>query len=141
MSGAVYPFGYGLSYMPRRYSNLRVDGDYSTCDIANGKCYTVRVDVENLGDKSISETVCMYISASEQPVIRRVKELADFKRVAIKPGQKVTVELSLGKAAVSYFDRDGKQKIGSGRFVISVGVNPGEELKDELYIDGEEIMA
>lgn len=139
LSGVVYPFGYGLSYMPRRYSNLRVDGNYTTADIANGKCYTVRVDVENLGDKPISETVCMYISASEQPVIRRVKELADFKRVALEPGQKTTVELSLGKASVSYFDHAGKQKVGPGRFVISVGVNPGEEMKVEMYIDGEEI--
>ena len=125
--------------MPRRYSNLRGEGNYNTEDIAKGKRYKIYVDVENLGDKPIDEIVCMYISANEQPVMRRIKELADFKRVSINPGQKITVELSLGKEAISYFDWEGKQKIGPGRFTVSVGVNPDEELKVELFVDGEEI--
>ena len=139
LSRVIYPFGYGLSYMPRRYSNLRGEGNYNTEDIAKGKRYKIYVDVENLGDKPIDEIVCMYISANEQPVMRRIKELADFKRVSINPGQKITVELSLGKEAISYFDWEGKQKIGPGRFTVSVGVNPDEELKVELFVDGEEI--
>lgn len=134
LSNAIYPFGYGLSYMPRKYSNLRVDGDYSLEDIANGRSVTVCVDVENLGDKPINETVCMYISANEQPILRRIKELADFKRISLQPKEKMTVELSLGKDALSYLDAEGKQILGPGRFVISAGVNPDEELKLELKL-------
>ena len=139
LPNAIYSFGYGLSYMPKKYSNLRIDGDYSLQDIADGKCYAVYVDVENLGNKPITETVCMYISASEQPVLRRIKELADFKRVTIQPGEKSTVELTLGKDALSYYNRVGEKKIGPGLFVVSSGVNPNDELKVELRIDGKEI--
>lgn len=135
-SGVIYPFGYGLSYMPKSYSNLRVGGNYSTEDIANGKCYTVSVDVENLGDKPIKETVCMYISASKQPVYRRAKELADFKKIVLQPGEKTTVELCLGKDSISYLDKNAKRRLGPGKFVVSVGVNPDEELQFELQLEG-----
>lgn len=134
LSNAIYPFGYGLSYMPRKYSNLRIDGDYSIGDIENGKRYRVFVDVENLGSEPICETVCMYISAHEQPVLRRVKELADFKRISLQPKEKATVELSLGKESLSYIDREGKYKLAPGLFCVLVGVNPGEELKEEIRI-------
>lgn len=141
LSGILYPFGYGLSYMPRRYSSLKIEGDYSTEDIANGKCFKVSVCVENLGDKPIDETVCMYISASEQPVIRRKKELADFKRVKLQPGEKLTAELYLGKNALAYYDCNGKRRLGYGRFVVSVGVNPDEEMHEVLCLEGEDISA
>ena len=136
LSGVIYPFGYGLSYMPKRYSNLRVEGDYSTEDIANGKYYTVSVDVENLGDKPIKEIVCMYIYATEQPVLRRSKELADFKKILIQPGEKTTVKLRLDKASLSYIDKNAKRRLGPGHFVISAGVNPDKELRCELTLDG-----
>lgn len=140
-SAILYPFGYGLSYMPRQYSNLRFTGDYSTKDIADGKCFTVSVDVVNLGNKPIKETVCMYLSAHEQPFMRRRKELADFKCVDLQPGEKKTVELSLGKRALSYLDQDGKRRLGQGRFVISAGVNPDEELQTELRLGGADVTA
>lgn len=72
LSNAVYPFGYGLSYMPKKYSDLHINGNHSIKDIENGHSFTVCVDVENLGDKPINETVCMYISADQQPVLRRI---------------------------------------------------------------------
>lgn len=139
LPGIIYPFGYGLSYMPRRYSNLRIKGNYSTEDIAAGKCFTVCVDVENLGDKPIDETVCLYISGSEQPVMRRRRELADFRRVKLQPGQKLTAELSLGKDALAYTDWNGCRRLGHGLFEVMVGVNPGEELRVGLRLDGAEI--
>lgn len=141
LPGIIYPFGYGLSYMPRRYSNLRIAGNYSTEDIAAGKCFKVFVDVENLGDKPIDETVCMYISGSEQPVMRRRKELADFIRVKLQPGQKLTAELSLGKDALAYTDWNGRRRLGHGLFEVLAGVNPGDELRAKLNLDGADISA
>ena len=134
LSNEIYPFGYGLSYMPKKYSDLRISGDYSLEDIENGKSFTVSVEVENLGDKPINETVCMYISADEQPVMRRIKELSDFKSVALLPNEKKTVEFSLDKEALSYTDRNGKRVLGTGHFVVSAGVNPDEELKAEIRL-------
>lgn len=134
LSNAIYPFGYGLSYMPKKYSNLCIDDNHNIEDIANGQCFTVSVDVENLGDKAINETVCLYISAEQQPVKRRAKELSDFKSVTLQPKQKKTVEFSLGKEALSYTDYNGKRVSGTGRFIISTGANPDEELQFELKL-------
>lgn len=83
----------------------------------------------------------MYLSAHEQPFMRRRKELADFKCVDLQPGEKKTVELSLGKRALSYLDQDGKRRLGQGRFVISAGVNPDEELQTELRLGGADVTA
>ncbi len=134
LSNAIYPFGYGLSYMPKKYSNLRVNGNYKLEDIENGQSFTVSVDIENLGHKAINETVCIYISAEQQPVKRRAKELSDFKSVTLQPKQKKTVEFSLGKEALSYTDYNGNRVLGTGRFIVSAGVNPDDELQFELKL-------
>lgn len=135
LSGTIYPFGYGLSYMPRRYSNLRVEGGHSMEELENGASFAVRVDVENLGDATIREVVCLYFTAKGQPVLRRGRELVDFRRVELLPGQKRTVDFAVGKEALSYLDQDGRRKLGPGRFVLSAGVNPDQEMQVEIDLN------
>ena len=135
LPGAVYPFGYGLSYMPRRYSNLRAEGNCSIEEMENGAHFVARVDVENLGEAPIREVVCLYLKAEGQPVQRRGRELADFRRVELLPGQKRTVDFALGKDVLSYVDQEGRRRLGSGRFVLSAGVNPDEEMQTEIVLN------
>ena len=104
-------------------------------ELENGASFAVRVDVENLGDATIREVVCLYFTAKGQPVLCRGRELVDFRRVELLPGQKRTVDFAVGKEALSYLDQDGRRKLGPGRFVLSAGVNPDQEMQVEINLN------
>jgi beta-glucosidase len=96
----LYPFGYGLSYTTFEYSNLRT----SAPQPGPGGAITVSVDVKNSGDRPGEEVVQLYVRHIESKVQRPGKELRGFKRVALQPGERKTVELPLPTKSLAYWD-------------------------------------
>ena len=96
----LYPFGYGLSYTTFEYSNLRT----SAPQPGPGGAITVSVDVKNSGDRPGEEVVQLYVRHIESKVQRPGKELRGFKRVALQPGARKTVELPLPTKSLAYWD-------------------------------------
>ena len=92
----LYPFGYGLSYTDFRYSNLQITRE--------GESVTVSVDVENIGNVDGKEVVQLYVSPKNPSVDRPVRELKAFRKVFVKAGDSVTVDLQLDKDAFTYYD-------------------------------------
>ena len=78
-----WPFGYGLSFTRFGYTDLRVDGN------------TVTVTVRNIGDRSGSEIVQLYMEAPQNGLHRPVRELRGFRKVTLAPGEASTVEFIL----------------------------------------------
>jgi len=95
----LYHFGYGLSYTKFEYSNLKTSSNELKAD----DTITVSVDIENIGDKAGEEVVEMYVDYINSSVQRPKKELKGFKRVMVKAGEKVTVELSLDSKDTAYW--------------------------------------
>ncbi|GJM78925.1 hypothetical protein HMSSN139_14210 [Paenibacillus sp. HMSSN-139] len=61
-SAPLHPFGYGLSYTQFAYAHLSLSREVvSAAELENGERVTVRVEVENTGDRSGAETVQLYI--------------------------------------------------------------------------------
>ena len=88
---AMFPFGYGLSYHTARYDNLRLSADELTADgVIEGS-----IDVTNEGDIAGTEVVQLYIHDLYSTVTRPIKELRDFRRIALAPGERKRVEFSL----------------------------------------------
>lgn len=113
----AFPFGYGLSYTTFGFSNLKVSADESSGKIS------VSVDLKNTGDVAGKEVVQVYIGKTESDVIRPVKELKEFEKVALQPGESKTVsfELSL-KDSVSFFDEyEEKWSVVPGEYTVQVG--------------------
>ena len=92
----LYPFGYGLSYTDFRYSNLQITRE--------GESVTVSVDVENIGNMDGKEVVQLYAGPKNPSVDRPVRELKAFRKVFVKAGESVTVDLQLDKDAFTYYD-------------------------------------
>ncbi|MBQ8910466.1 MAG: glycoside hydrolase family 3 C-terminal domain-containing protein [Oscillospiraceae bacterium] len=92
----LYPFGYGLSYTDFRYSNLQITRE--------GESVTVSVDVENIGNVDGKEVVQLYVCPKNPSVDRPVRELKAFRKVLVKAGDSVTVDLQLDKDAFTYYD-------------------------------------
>ena len=54
---------------------------------------------------------------------RPVKELKDFVRVTLKPGEKRTVFFTVTPDKLAYFDRKMKYGVEPGTFVVMVGAS------------------
>jgi beta-glucosidase len=98
----LYPFGFGLSYTTFDYSNLKTSADTLNKD----GTITVSVDVQNSGKIAGEEVVQLYVKHLESAVERPIQELRGFKRVALKPGERKTVEIPLPAKSLEYWNMD-----------------------------------
>ena len=96
----LYPFGFGLSYTTFSYSNLEVSSNKLKSD---GEI-TVRVTIQNLGNRTGDEVVQLYVKHLNSTIDRPFKEIKGFKRVTIKPNESKTVEIPLKAEILAYWD-------------------------------------
>lgn len=114
----LFPFGYGLSYTTFAYSNLTVDKE----QMKDTDTLRVTVDVTNTGDVTGKEVVQLYVADRESTAIRPVKELRDFAKVELAPGETKTVTFTLDQRAFAYYSvRIHDWHVETGAFDIMVG--------------------
>ena len=95
----LFPFGHGLSYTTFAYSNPRVSA--TTFRDVDG--LTVAVDVTNTGHMAGKEIVQVYVHDREAGLVRPVKELKGFAKVALQPGETKTVAIQLDFRTFAYY--------------------------------------
>ncbi len=114
----LFPFGYGLSYTTFEYSNLTVSSD----SITDQDTVKVSVDVKNTGNVAGKEVIQLYVADKVSTVIRPVKELKEFAKVELQPGETKTVTFELGKRAFAYWSVELHDwHVESGEFEILIG--------------------
>ena len=119
VNGALYYFGYGLSYTTFAYSNLRVT---PTQQKAGGNV-TVSVDVQNTGTREGTEIVQLYTRDLVSSVTTYEKNLRGFQRVSLKPGETKTITFTLTPADLSLWDREMKFVVEPGMFRVMIGAS------------------
>ncbi|HEY8562389.1 MAG TPA: glycoside hydrolase family 3 N-terminal domain-containing protein [Pyrinomonadaceae bacterium] len=127
-----FPFGFGLSYTTFRYSNLKI----AKPKIGAGETTTVTVDITNTGTRRGDEVAQMYIRDDVSSVTRPVKELKDFARVSIEPGQTKTVTFTVTPAKLQFYNREMRRVVEPGTFQIMVGGNSVDLTKATLEVVG-----
>lgn len=115
--GSLYDFGYGLSYTSYAYSDIML----SATTAKAGDVLTVSVEVTNTGDMDGYETVQMYYNDRFSSVLTPEKQLCGFKKVFIKAGETVRVEIPLAVNDLSLIDPNEKTVLEPGVFDIMVG--------------------
>ncbi|PYS82891.1 MAG: beta-glucosidase [Acidobacteria bacterium] len=115
----LFVFGHGLSYTTYKYSNLRVTPDRTG---PAGQA-TVTVDVTNAGRMAGDEVAQLYIRDEVSSVTRPVKELKDFRRIHLEPGQTATVQFIITPDKLSFLDEYMNRVVEPGTFTIMVGPN------------------
>ncbi len=116
----LFPFGYGLSYTEFSYDNLTL----SASEIKDTDTLTVNVDVTNIGPVPGKEVVQLYVTDRKSTVIRPVRELKGFEKVALAPGETKTVTFTLSRRAFAYWNtRIHDWHVETGMFGIQIGKN------------------
>ena len=110
----LFPFGHGLSYTEFTLSNV------STRSVEND--VIVSVDVTNIGIRDGSTVVQLYLSDHDAAIDRPEKELRAFAKVALKVGEKTTVNLTLSARDFAYFDiGSGCWRVNGGTYTLHIG--------------------
>jgi beta-glucosidase len=117
VNGALYPFGYGLSYTKFEYSNLRVspENGQSQGDV------TVTVDVTNTGLRKGDDVVQLYLKDDVSSVTTYEYDLRGFERVSLNPGEKKTVTLTLHPDDLALLDKNMNWTVEPGTFQVWIG--------------------
>jgi len=100
----LFPFGYGLSYSSFKYTNLRL----SDTSVKDTESLKVTLDVKNTGSMAGKEIIQLYVGPKEKDdrLIRADKELKDFAKICLTPGETKTVTFRLDKDAYSYYNTE-----------------------------------
>jgi beta-glucosidase len=115
----LYAFGYGLSYTTFSYSDLAL----SQTEMRSGDTVEATVTVANTGPVAGTEVVQLYVRDEVGSVVRPVKELKGFRRVALDPGESRAVTFQLTEADLAFYTADMSFGAEPGRFVVMVGAS------------------
>lgn len=97
---ALFPFGHGLSYTTFTYGKPVASAKAMAAD----GMLTVTVAVKNTGSIAGKEIVQLYVGDDKCSVLRPVKELKHFAKVALAPGEEKSVTFTLTPDDLKFYD-------------------------------------
>lgn len=115
----LLPFGYGLSYTTFEYGSLELSSEKMTSEAA----IKVSIEVRNIGEVTGIETVQLYVRDISGEVVRPMKELKDFRKIELAPGEAAQVVFELGEEQLRYYHSDLSFTSDAGKFEVFVGPN------------------
>ena len=121
-----FPFGFGLSYTTFEYSELEVSES------------GVKFYITNTRNRDGAEIAQLYVGKKNTGLIRPRKELKGFKKVWIKAGEKVLVEIPFDDKTFRYFSTvSDKWEVEDGDYQIYIGKNVSDVvLEGSIYKKG-----
>ncbi|MCG6542153.1 beta-glucosidase BglX [Pseudomonas sp. KSR10] len=118
-NGPLYPFGYGLSYTDFELSEVRL----SSPTMPRGGSLEASVMVKNIGQRDGATVVQLYIRDEVASVIRPVKELKAFRKVALKAGEAREIRFSLDEDDLKFVNAQLQRVAEPGEFEVQVGLD------------------
>lgn len=128
----LFAFGHGLSYTTFRYDHLIVPAA-----VPLGRAFQVSLEVTNTGKRAGKETVQLYVGDdATTEVVRPIKELKGFQKVALAPGETKTVTFTLSPRDLSYYDVHRSDWVSTpGKHAIMIGSSSREiRLRDAFLL-------
>lgn len=129
--GALYPFGYGLSYTTFAYSDLQVTPKEQG---PQGEIH-VSCKVKNTGNSTGDEVVQLYIHDEVSSVATYTRELRGFERITLKPQEEKTVHFTLLPQDLGLWNKDMHFVVEKGTFNVMIGASSKDiKLEDTFTI-------
>lgn len=113
----LYPFGHGLSYTSFEYGNSKLAKE----DLKLGDDVNLTIPLTNVGKRDGEEVVQVYVRKLDSPDAP-VKSLAAFRRVPVKAGEKLNLELTIPSGAFEFYsEREDELTPTAGDYEILYG--------------------
>lgn len=110
----LFPFGYGLSYTEFKMWDLKAK-------VQKDGSVHISLEVQNTGKRNGKEVVQIYVGRKNAPD-RPKKELKEFRKISLSPGEKKTVDFTLTENAFQIYDEEkGEFTVISGAYMIYAG--------------------
>ena len=127
----LYPFGYGLSYTSFDYSDLKLSSE----SIQEGEVLKVTATITNTGDAEGTEIVQLYTRDLVASFTRPVRELKDYRRVKLNPGESREVTFELSPDQLGFYKPDGEYITEPGEYHVWIAPHAAGGLKANFKIE------
>jgi len=117
-----FPFGYGLSYTTFDYSGLKL----SSAKIKSNETIKVSFQLKNSGKVAGEEVVQLYLKDKFGSVVRPVLELRDFQKVKLNAGESKTIEFTIDKEKLSFYNNKLEWVAEPGDFEVMIGTSSAD---------------
>ena len=115
---ALFPFGHGLSYTTFQYGKPVASAKKMAAD----GTLTVTVPVKNTGSVAGKEVVQLYVGDDKCSVLRPLKELKHFQKIALQPGEEKSVTFTVTREDLQFYDdKAACWKSEPGKFKLYIG--------------------
>ncbi|MFC0674669.1 endo-1,4-beta-xylanase [Brachybacterium hainanense] len=129
----LYPFGHGLSYSSYEYSDLRI----SAQSIAPDGEVVISATVTNTSGRAGKEVAQLYLSDPVASVVRPLKRLVGFAKIALEAGESARVEFTLHADRTSFTGPDLRRIVEPGELVVRLGSSSEDRaLEGSFRIEG-----
>jgi beta-glucosidase len=129
-NGALYPFGYGLSYTEFELTKPQL----SRRELKRGQNLEVSVTVKNIGTRAGATVVQLYLQDLVGSSVRPVKELKRFKKLMLKPGDTQVVRFGLGEDDLKFYDARLDHVAEPGEFEVQLGLDSRSVLSERFEL-------
>lgn len=115
-NSSLFPFGHGLTYGRIEYDGL----DIGDARLDAGGTLEVRARIHNRGRHAVEEVVQLYVRDRAASVTRPVRELKDFRKVALAAGASAEVTFALRREDLLFVGAGLKPTVEPGTFDLWV---------------------
>jgi beta-glucosidase len=112
----LYPFGHGLSYTEFAYRDLSLSAE----TVGPAGVVEATVTVENVGDRTGTETVLAFLRDEFATRVTPVRELAGYGAVTLDPGETATTTVRIPLEEHGVVHTDGRRVVETGEFTVGV---------------------
>lgn len=117
----LYPFGYGLTYGQIEF---KVHPILSSWDGISP--LEISVDLINLFNHDITETLQLYYNLLPSLPVRGVKQMIDYKKVTVPKSSQVSLKFTVDKTQLIHYDEHHQTYIDPGKLHLYIGFNSSE---------------
>ncbi len=123
--GALYPFGYGLSYTSFKYSNLVI----TPTTQENQGDISIAIDITNTGKIKGEEVVQLYVKDLVSSVTTYEMQLRGFERITLNANETKTVHFTLHPSDLELLDKNMHWVVEPGQFQVLIG-SSSEDIRE-----------
>ena len=121
----LYPFGFGLTYTNFEYTATQANVQKaSVAELNTGRAQIrVSADVKNTGARAGEEVVQLYIGLRGTSVARPIRQLKNFQRIPLGPGESRRIEFTIGRDELAIWQSDTKYEVEPAELMIWIAPN------------------